>query len=138
VHSVQEVCSWITDCPDVEGVTVSGGEPLQQAAELLNLLRKLRAKTQLSVLLFSGFSIEEIDRMGLMPELSSLLDVLICGRYEEDLSLKSGLIGSSNKSVCFFSDRYRAENLDVVPPGEVIISPDGDVLATGIDPVSLR
>lgn len=137
-YSVEEMCSWITSCSGIEGLTISGGEPLQQAEGLFDLLRKLRSTTDLSVLLFSGFTVDEIEKMDLMRDLSCLVDVLISGRYVQDLSLRAGLIGSSNKSVCFFSDRYTAEDLVLVPPCELIISPEGEVSATGIDPVSLR
>src|SRR5689334_12617899 len=48
----------------IEGVTVSGGEPLQQRAGITALLRRIKAETALSMILFSGFSWAEIERMG--------------------------------------------------------------------------
>src|SRR5512147_1881126 len=44
---------------DAAGLTVSGGEPLEQAAETLALLRGARARG-LSTLIFSGLTIDEI------------------------------------------------------------------------------
>src|SRR5262245_29198295 len=46
----------------IEGITVSGGEPLQQRPALLALLRRLRQQTRLSVVLFTGFTWEEVQR----------------------------------------------------------------------------
>src|SRR5262249_40368896 len=40
----------------VQGLTVSGGEPLQQRPALLALLRRVRRETNLSVLVFTGFT----------------------------------------------------------------------------------
>ena len=46
---------------EVEGITISGGEPLQQAPALTNLLREVRAQTPLSVILFTGYTLAEIE-----------------------------------------------------------------------------
>jgi hypothetical protein len=49
----------------IEGVTISGGEPLQQLAGLAHLLERIKTELpQLSVILFTGFSWEELVRMG--------------------------------------------------------------------------
>ena len=137
-HGVEEVFDWIVQSPAVEGLTVSGGEPLQQPQALLELLELVRSKTDLSVLLFTGFARTELEHSGMFSRLEPLVDVLIAGRYVSDLALRSGLIGSSNKSVHFFSTRYGEEDLADVPVSEVIISSEGVVSVSGIDPLSLR
>ena len=48
---------------EIEGLTVSGGEPLQQLEALTQLLRLVREHTELSVLLFTGLRLEEILRL---------------------------------------------------------------------------
>jgi anaerobic ribonucleoside-triphosphate reductase activating protein len=119
----------------IEGVTVSGGEPFQQRSALLGLLRRIRAETPLSVLVFTGYSWEEVQRMPEAAELMSAIDVLIAGRYDQTERLARSLRGSTNKSVHLLTRRYSAADLDAVPPAEIIISKDGDVAATGIDPL---
>jgi anaerobic ribonucleoside-triphosphate reductase activating protein len=119
----------------VEGVTFSGGEPLQQGAALLALLRRLRAETALSVLVFTGFTWAEVQRLPGSDELLKCVDVLIAGRYEQELRLARDLRGSSNKTVHFLTPRYGPGDLEEVPPAEVVIAPDGTVVATGIDPL---
>lgn len=138
MHCVDEVLRWIKESDSIEGLTVSGGEPLQQPEAVIALLTRLRQETDLSVILFSGFRTEELERSGLLSKLRAVVDVLIAGRYEPEQALRHGLIGSSNKDVHFFSDRYSAEDLDSVPVTEVIISADGEVVVSGIDPLAMR
>lgn len=121
----------IRELPEIQGITISGGEPLQQRAPLLELLGRVRDETDLSVVLFTGFAFEEIR----CPELLARVDVLLAGRYREDLRVAEGLLGSSNKTIHFLTPRYGPQDLDEVPVGEVIISPEGVMVFTGIDPI---
>ncbi|MFI0373387.1 4Fe-4S single cluster domain-containing protein [Actinomadura sp. 1N219] len=118
----------------IEGVTVSGGEPLQQFRPLLRLLTRIREETSLSVLVLTGFGWDEIVRMPGAAALRERVDVLLAGRYERDLRLGRGLRGSSNKTVHLFTDRYTAADLDAVPDAELIIRADGTPAVTGADP----
>lgn len=137
-YNVEEVFDWIQEAPGVEGSTVSGGEPLQQKEGLLELLSLVRCRIALSVLVFTGFTVDELQHDGTLGELEPLVDVLIAGRYIPDLAVKSGLLGSSNKSVHLFSKRYTEEDLGEVPVSEVILSASGEVVTSGIDPLFLR
>jgi anaerobic ribonucleoside-triphosphate reductase activating protein len=66
----------------IEGLTVSGGEPLQQRCALLALLQRVRRETGLSVLVLTGFTWDEVQRMPDAEALLVCIDVLIAGRYE--------------------------------------------------------
>jgi len=118
----------------VEGVTVSGGEPLQQRRAVLHLLERVRVETPLSTVLFTGYRWSEVARMREAAALRGCVDVLIAGRYEQDRGLGRGLRGSSNKTVHLFSQRYTLAELDAVPDAEVMVRADGKVVVTGIDP----
>ncbi|GAA2107283.1 4Fe-4S single cluster domain-containing protein [Streptomyces synnematoformans] len=118
----------------VEGVTITGGEPLQQRGAVLELLRRIRGGTGLSTILFTGYDWPEVRRMRELDELRRCVDVLLAGRYREDRRVASGLRGSDNKTVRLFSERYTRADLDAVPEAEVIVRPDGRVTLTGIDP----
>lgn len=119
----------------IEGVTVSGGEPLQQRPALLALLRRLRRETALSIIVFTGFTWDEVQRMPEASELLSCLDVLIAGRYDQTRHLARELRGSANKTVHFLTDRYGSADLAGVPGAEVVITAQGQVQLTGIDPL---
>ncbi|WP_207936642.1 4Fe-4S single cluster domain-containing protein [Actinomadura sp. KC216] len=95
----------------IEGVTITGGEPLQQFRPLLRLLGRIREETSLSALVLTGFGWDEIVRMPGAAALRERVDVLVAGRYERDLRLRRGLRGSSNKTVHLFTDRYTTSDL---------------------------
>jgi len=124
--------------PGVEGVTFSGGEPLEQARPLRALLERLRRETRLSVILFTGYSWPEVgatpDRAAVLPS----LDVLIAGRYDSAQRLARGLQGSEKKTTHFLTDRYSDADLEAVPAAEMAIGPGGEVLVSGMDPPNFR
>lgn len=120
----------------IEGLTISGGEPLQQRHALLALLRRVRQETALSVVLFTGYTWEEVQRMPEAAEtLLSCVDVLIAGRYVATQHLARDLRGSANKTVHLLTDRYTMAHVHAVPLAEVIITEAGGVVVSGIDPV---
>jgi anaerobic ribonucleoside-triphosphate reductase activating protein len=135
VVPVAELSRRIGRVDGIEGVSVLGGEPLQQRLAVMELLTLIRAETPLSIILWSGFTLEEISRMPEAERLFGLIDVLIAGRYEHEKRLARGLRGSTNKTVTFFSGRYTRADIDSVPECEIIFTEDGEVLVTGIDPI---
>ncbi len=83
--------------PLLDGVTLSGGEPMCQAKALLPLARECRARG-LSVWVYSGYTYEMIlehpDMLALLKE----VDVLIDGPFQlENRSLELTFKGSSNQ-----------------------------------------
>ncbi len=121
----------------IEGLTISGGEPLQQFGPLLALLQGVRRETHLTILLFSGFTWVEFQTMPRAAALLACLDGLIAGRYESSQHLARDLRGSANQTVHFFTPRYNLADLQSVPTAELIITPTGEVLASGLDPVRI-
>lgn len=127
----------------IEGITVSGGEPLQQRPAIARLLRCVRDETDLSVILFTGFSWDELARIGAKEKQASNLplallqdvDVLIAGRYDRTQHLARDLRGSANKKTYFLTGRYTESAMAAIPPAEVVITEDGEVIMSGIDPL---
>jgi len=119
----------------IEGITISGGEPLQQKWPLIHFLQSIRKHTDLSVVLFTGYEGSEIWKMPGSGYLPTLCDAIICGRYKEDQRLASGLRGSANKQILCFG-RYKREDFETIPKAEIIISA-GAIISTGINPVNL-
>ena len=128
----------------IEGITISGGEPLQQQSGVAALLRRIKAETSLSVVLFTGFSWLELQKIGAhqpntAPDLPLALlrdvDVLIAGRYDQTRHLAQDLRGSANKTTYFLTNRYTARDMEAIPPAEVVITAEGDVIMSGIDPL---
>ncbi len=135
---VNELFQWILALGDsIEGVTISGGEPLQQMRPVLALLKCIRAETSLSALVFTGYTWQEIEQFPAVHELSACVDVLITGRYDPTQALSTGLVSSANQTPIFLSDRYTNADLLAVPPAEVILSPDGEMVASGVGGIKL-
>lgn len=96
----------------VDGFTVSGGEPMDQAAELAALLKDLHAVSD-DILIYSGYRLEELRARG-DPATDAILRraaVLIDGPYIEALNDDTVLRGSSNQRVHILNpaceERYR-------------------------------
>ncbi len=117
----------------LEGLTLSGGEPLEQLQGLLALLQGVRLESRLSVILFTGWTFEEVGALPQADSLLSCVDLLIAGPYDPRRHLASRLRGSSNQTLHFLTDRYCAADLERVPEAEVLITPAGEVLCTGVD-----
>ena len=113
----------------INGLTLLGGEPFEPAnqAVLVPFLRRVRAAyPHKSIWSFSGFTYEELTTDGTHPrcevtdEMLSLLDVLVDGRYVEELKdISLRFRGSRNQRLidlnasraaghlCFLPDRTR-------------------------------
>lgn len=100
------------DNDDIEGISLLGGEPLAHA-EGATALAQFARQAGLTVMVFSGYTLEEARRMG-DPSIDDLLaatDILVDGRYERGLpDRKRRWIGSTNQRVHFFTDRYRPDD----------------------------
>ena len=93
------------------GLTISGGEPFDQAEGLAEMIAGLPEKPE--VLIFSGYRREELEADEHSRKLLAFTDVLIDGPYiDEENDGKSALIGSSNQRIHYLTgevkDRYRA------------------------------
>jgi anaerobic ribonucleoside-triphosphate reductase activating protein len=96
----------------VEGITLLGGEPLAHAAGAAALARAVRGRG-LSVMVFSGYTLEEARRLPdpAAAELLALTDILVDGPYLRDRpETRRRWIGSANQRVHFLTDRYRADD----------------------------
>jgi len=92
----------------VDGVTFTGGEPFDQAAAVAGLVRELRALDLGDVLVYSGYTLEELRRQGPVAlELLGLVDILIDGRFREDQPTRKLWRGSANQRMHLLTDLAR-------------------------------
>lgn len=88
---------------NIEGVTLSGGEPsLQQG--LIEFNKAIR-ELGLGIIMFSGKNVDSLDKA-----LVDSVDLLIDGPFiENQIDESRLLLGSKNKKLIFITDRYKDE-----------------------------
>jgi anaerobic ribonucleoside-triphosphate reductase activating protein len=118
---VQEVL-WAQALHALEGVTFSGGEPMQQADSLLRLIQVLHQQApELSFGMFSGYTEHELAkgrywtwgdgssdqcRERLWQEIRACLDFAILGRFNQAQPGSQPLRTTRNQVLRLFSHRY--------------------------------
>lgn len=128
----EKLFRWFVSIKGISGITLSGGEPTEQIAGLLSLLTEVRSKTNLSILLFSGRTIEQIISLPKGRKLISLVDVLIDGRCDLDKANPYGILpSSSNQKIHLLTDRYQIADFSNLPFYEVLITKEGEVIESG-------
>jgi anaerobic ribonucleoside-triphosphate reductase activating protein len=93
-----------------DGLTISGGEPFAQAEALGRLVAAIRDRRDLSVLCYTGYTLEHLRTHGtpaqhrLLAQLDLLIDGPYLARHHADLLWR----GSSNQRLHRLSGRYTA------------------------------
>ena len=91
-----------TYLPLVDGITISGGEPFDQFDALLAIVTQLREKTKVDILVYTGYSIEDINDQ--LQQIKPYIDVLISDPFQRQSSQTLRLRGSDNQRLhCFTS-----------------------------------
>jgi anaerobic ribonucleoside-triphosphate reductase activating protein len=115
----------------IEGITISGGEPFLQTSALLLLIEKIKTLTNLTVLVFSGYTFKQIKAKANRANLLNYIDVLICGPYIEKYKQTSGFIGCTNKEIHLLTEKYNMGEITSLPDKELIIDSNGNIIITG-------
>ena len=106
-YTVDELFQKVASVEGIEGLTISGGEPLMQDLdELYEFLMLVRQKTALSVMLYTGYLLQEINEDENKKRLLDFVDILVDGPYVEELDHGQLWRGSENQRVYFLSSRY--------------------------------
>ena len=135
---VEEIISMIQKIDGIRGVTILGGEPLNQSGALLTLARRVK-ELGLEIMLYTGFNLDELtddDAMALVK----ISDIVVSGPYDEtkrDISLRWR--GSTNQKITFNDqfneDLYHPKDLNEV---EIHISESGELIMLGYPDNDLR
>ena len=93
-----------------DGVTVSGGDPLEQPDELLDFLEGIN-EIATDILIYTGYTLAELTSLWPASRLDALKNhaaVLIDGRYIDGQNDgRSPLTGSSNQRIHYFDESLR-------------------------------
>lgn len=101
--TVEEIVSEMRSNPLTMGLTLSGGEPFEQALDCLKLAKKAH-DYGLNVWCYTGYMLEYLQIHGNQDQKALLeeIDVLVDGRYVKELrSLSLEWRGSSNQRIIY-------------------------------------
>ena len=133
-HETESLATTIAAQPGLEGVSILGGEPFEQAAALADLCARVR-ESGLSVMIYTGYTLDEL-RARKDPATDAALaatDLLVDGRFVQEL-YETGRrwIGSKNQVLHFLSTRYSPDDPRFREPNTVEVRiKNGEVIVTG-------
>lgn len=139
--SPEELAEQLLLNPEIQGVSVSGGEPMLQAAGLARMIRYARARRELDVICFTGCSYAALKAFPTGTGVQAFLeeiDLLIDGPFIKDLSLDIGLRGSTNQRFIKLSDRFKDIDFENSPRRLELIIQGDQAFLIGIPPRSLQ
>lgn len=88
---------------DIEGITISGGEPFLQQQALCSLISAVREQKNIGVIIYTGMNYSAIKD----TDLAKMSDIIVDGEYREELNDDKSLRGSSNQNVVCITERYK-------------------------------
>lgn len=119
------------------GITISGGDPLEQPQALLKLLTLLRNEFD-DILVYTGFELQDIQD-GLVgieaKKCLDYLDVLIDGKYIDELNYKDCVLrGSKNQELHFINKALAPIYAEYMKQGRILESfvHNQNTIVTGI------
>lgn len=141
--SVDEIFELISSKDSLTGISISGGEPFSQYDELDRLIWRVKKETELDVMVYSGYTLEQLD--GLYGErfdqLKACLDIFVDGEYMESMNTGSMYRGSDNQRIFFFTPKYQCLSMDILESKKrdfsFEIKENGEVYFIGIPPIGL-
>lgn len=118
------------------GITFTGGEPLDQMDGCIELARQLKSAGK-SVVMFTGYELSQVRNRVALGVLERCFDTILCGPYNRALEdpTKLGLL--RDKVVWHLSERYCDEDFVSLPEAELIITQDHTII-TGLGLPSQR
>ena len=105
-QNVYELVLRIVENHEIEGFTLTGGDPLYQAEELQLLVALLKNISD-DILVYTGYSIEELNAKQLEG-----ISVLIDGEYLEDRNTNCVLRGSDNQRIHILNHAHEKKYSD--------------------------
>jgi anaerobic ribonucleoside-triphosphate reductase activating protein len=128
----------------IEGLTFSGGEPMQQPLSMLSLIEKLREATdsEFSCGMFTGYTLGELEcgryftfekctqKPSTWHMIRAHLDFAVMGRYNTNAPSNLPLRTSRNQGLHLFSSRYRESDFGEQMV-EISIAEGGAATVTG-------
>lgn len=131
---VDDVAAWL-DSTGLDRLTISGGEPMEQALSLAGLIQRLRSTRPWIVTAYSGYLLDDLaaDHPSGSATLLRHLDIVIDGPYVASEHAALRWRGSRNQRIHVLSDRVAVDADD--PAGVALhVDDDGGFEFIGVPP----
>ncbi len=99
---IADLLPWL---PAADGLTISGGEPFNQASALATLIRALREERDIEVLMYTGYLLEELQQRPETAGLLALVDLLVDGPFIQAAANTLQWRGSDNQRIHLLTPR---------------------------------
>ena len=124
----EDIVSDINKNKSLDGVTITGGEPLDQFYAVSYLCSRLYG--QISLFLTTGYTMGQIEEKG-YEGIFKLADILCVGPFDPALVCSGQWRGSSNQEIIYLTDLGRKQSKMPVVSKEIHINTQGNALETG-------
>lgn len=121
---IASAVEWVVDLHAnrlIDGLTISGGEPMEQASGVLAIVQALRLRVpEISIGAFSGYTESELasgaflsrdanhpsHQADIWRAIRQHLDFAVLGRFNRHRPTNQPLVTSQNQALLLFSDRH--------------------------------
>ncbi len=102
-----------THMKNIEGFSISGGEPFYQSEGLKLLLEHL-IKINRDIIIFTGYTAEELQKSGdpAVRDIMDMASLIVAGPYVPEQNNGMGLRGSSNQEFLIRGHQYQKDELE--------------------------
>jgi len=135
--SVDALSEYLVHDPKINGITISGGEPMLQAQGLAHLVERIRQLRAVDVICFTGYRYESLLSHPPSPfigDFFSQIDLLIDGPYIQSLNENIGLRGSTNQRFIHLTGSLSSHDFASTRRHVEYRVRDGELLMVGVPP----
>ena len=130
----------IKKTPDIEGITITGGEPFDQILPISKLINEIK-KNNLTIVVFTGYRLDEIDKDPQKYDAFLNTDIVITGRYEKDKKSNNLRWRGSSNQIIYYHNSYYEKQFEKAPETsefEVHFDEKGEIILTGFPDIKFK
>jgi len=120
-----------------DGLSISGGEPFEQRQSLLEFLKYIHKNGKCpfpkGILIFSGYTQSELEKMKEYEEIMQYVDCVVSGRFQIENRIYDSLLSSSNQTF-IWGARGLIKEEDVMNQNYEILIEENELKLTGFPP----
>lgn len=82
---LDKIINEINSNPLLDGITLSGGDPLYNPEDMLEIVKYLKEKTGMNIWLYTGYTIEELRKDNKRMAVLEYVDTIVDGKFVQEL-----------------------------------------------------